>query len=123
MSALNRIHPLLAKIIVIAALTLLLLLPLSKVESLIAERAALRDAAVTRVANGVGHAQSVSAVMLVLPLTRTWTTDGRECTETKNYRLLASTVEVSGEVGGELRKSGIYRVPAYKASLHLASTP
>ncbi len=116
----NRINPLLAKIIVIALLTLVLLVPLSKVESLIAERAALRDAAVTRVAKGVGYAQSVGAIMLVLPLTRTWVTDGRECSETKNYRLLASTAEVSGEVHGELRKSGIYRVPVYKASLHIA---
>ncbi len=71
MSALNRIHPLLTNIIVIALLTLLLLVPLSKVESLIAERAALHDAAVTRVANGVGHAQSLGAIMLVLPVTRT----------------------------------------------------
>jgi inner membrane protein involved in colicin E2 resistance len=55
MSGPNRINPLLAKILSIALLTLLLLIPLWRVESLIAERAALRDSAVQRVANGVGR--------------------------------------------------------------------
>jgi inner membrane protein len=71
MSGLNRINPLAAKILLIALLTLVLLVPLARVESLIAERAALRDSAVERVANGVGHAQSIGAVMMVVPVTRT----------------------------------------------------
>ncbi len=119
---LNRINPLLAKIFIIAMLTLLLLVPLSRVESLIAERAALRDGAVARVANGVGHAQRIGAIMLVVPVTRSWVNDGKQCSETKMHRVLANTVEVSGDVGGELRKSGIYRVPVYRASLHITGT-
>ncbi len=55
MSGLNSVNPLLAKFLLVALLTLMLLLPLSRVEGLIAERAALRDGAVARVANGVGH--------------------------------------------------------------------
>ncbi len=72
MSGLIEINPLLLKILVIALLTLLLLVPLGRVESLIAQRAALRDGAVARVANGVGHAQSVGAMVLVVPVTRSW---------------------------------------------------
>lgn len=70
MSSVSRINPLLAKILLIAGLSLVLLLLLWRVESLIAERSALRDNAVERVANGVGHAQSIGAVMMIQPLTR-----------------------------------------------------
>jgi hypothetical protein len=71
MSSVSRINPLLAKILLIVALSLVLLLPLGRMESLIAERSALRDSAVERVAHGVGHAQSIGAVMMILPVTRT----------------------------------------------------
>ena len=71
MAGLNSVNPLLAKILLIALLTCLLLLPLRQVEGLIAERAGLRDSAVERVANGVGHAQRIGAVMMIVPLTRT----------------------------------------------------
>jgi hypothetical protein len=46
MSSLNRINPLLAKILMIALLTLALLVPLARMQSLIAERTALRSSAV-----------------------------------------------------------------------------
>jgi inner membrane protein len=122
MSGLNRINPLAVKILLIALLTLVLLVPLSRVESLIAERAALRDSAVERVANGVGHAQSIGALMMVVPVTRTWVAEGKEYSETKSHRLLATAVDVTGTVGSELRKSGIYTVPTFKASLHIVGS-
>jgi inner membrane protein len=71
-SGLTSINPLLAKLSLVALLTLLLLVPLGRVEGLISERAALRDSAVARVASGVGHAQAIGAVMMVVPVTRTW---------------------------------------------------
>jgi inner membrane protein len=122
MSSLNRMNPLLAKILVIALLTLVLLVPLGRMESLIAERASLRDSAVDRVANGVGHAQSIGAVMLVMPVIRTWVNDGKEYSETKIYRLLANSVDVTGTVGSELRRSGIYTIPTFKATLHISGS-
>jgi inner membrane protein len=93
MSGLNRFNPLLTKIVVIALLTLALLVPLARVESLIAERAALRDGAAERVASGVGHAQCIGAMMLVVPVTRTWMVNGEEHSETIVHRLLASSPE------------------------------
>ena len=122
MSGLNRVNPLLVKMLIIVLLTLVLLFPLGRVESLIAERAALRDTAVERVANGVGHAAIIGAVMMVVPVTRTWVDDGKECSETKRYHVLASSVDVAGTVGGELRRSGIYSVPTFKATLHIAGS-
>jgi inner membrane protein involved in colicin E2 resistance len=78
-------------------------------ESLIAERSALRDSAVERVAKGVGHAQSIGTVMLIQPVTRTWVDGGKEFSETKRLRVLADSVDVTGSVSTELRSSGIYR--------------
>jgi inner membrane protein len=117
-----NLNPLLAKILLIALLTVVLLLPLSRVESLIAERASLRDSAVERVANGVGHAQSIGAMMLAISVTRTWTVDGKECSSTANHYLLASEVDIRGTVDSELRRSGIYTVPAFRANLHVAGS-
>jgi inner membrane protein len=122
MSGLNSIHPLLAKILLIALLTLVLLLPLRQVEGLITERAALRQSAVERVASGIGHAQRIGAVMLVVPITRTWVDDGKEYSQTKPHYLLANSVEVWGTAGSELRRSGIYTVPTFKATVHMAGS-
>jgi len=72
MSSVNRINPLLAKTLLIVLLTLVLLLPIGRMESLIAERSALRDSAVERVANGVGRAQSMDGIRVddvMLPVT------------------------------------------------------
>jgi inner membrane protein len=118
----TNLNPLLAKIILIVLLTLVLLLPLSRVESLIAERASLRDGAVERVANGVGHSQSIGAVMMFVPVTRSWMVDGKEYSATTNHYLLASDVDVKGSVDSELRKSGIYTVPAFHANLHISGS-
>ena len=112
----------LAKMLIIVPLTLVLLVPLARVESLIAERAALRDSAVARVANGVGHAAIIGAVMMVVPVTRTWVDGGKEYSETKRHRLLASSVDAAGTVSSELRRSGIYTVPTFKATLHIAGS-
>ncbi len=122
MSGLNRMNPLLIKMLSVVLLTLALLFPLSRVESLIAERAALRDTAVERVANGVGHAAIIGAVMMVVPVTRTWVDDGKEYSETKRHHVLASSVDVTGTVGGELRRSGIYSVPTFKSTVHIAGS-
>ena len=122
MPGLNSVNPLLAKLLLVVLLTLMLLLPLSRVEGLIAERAQLRDSAVARVANGVGHAQSIGAVMMVVPVTRTWVDNGKEYSETKNHRVLAGSVDVTGTVDSASRRSGIYTVPTFKATLHIVGS-
>lgn len=122
MTGLNSVNPLLAKLLLVVLLTLMLLLPLSRVEGLIAERAKLRDSAVARVANGVGHAQSIGAVMMVVPVTRTWVDNGKEYSETKSHRVLAGSVDVTGTVDSASRRSGIYTVPTFKATLHIVGS-
>jgi inner membrane protein len=117
-----RFNPFLVKIFLIIALTLALLIPLHLVESLIAERTGLRATAMERVANGMGHSQRIGALMWVIPVTRTREVDGKFRSETKTYRVLASQAEVLGSVTSELRRSGIYTVPAFQAKLHIAGS-
>src|SRR5258708_18292033 len=90
MSGLNRMNPLLIKMLIIVLLTLVLLVPLGRVESLIAERAALRDTAVGRVANSVGHAAIIFALMMVVTRSPTWVGDGTENSENNAHHALSS---------------------------------
>jgi len=118
----SRFNPLFVKILLIALITLVLLVPLGRVESLIAERATLSQSAGARVAHGVGGPQTIGAVMLVMPITRTWSDDGKEYSETKNYRVLADSLDIAGKVAAELRRSGIYTVPTFQADLHITGS-
>lgn len=122
MSSVSRMNPLLAKILLIVLLSLVLLLPLGRMESLITERSALRDSAVERVAGGVGHAQNIGAVMLVQPVIRTWMNGGKEFSNTKSLRVLADSADVTGSVSTELRRSGIYTIPTFRAQLHVSGS-
>jgi inner membrane protein involved in colicin E2 resistance len=108
------------KLLLVVLLTIMLLLPLHQVEGLIAERAAARASAVERVAHGVGHAQSIGSVMMIVPVTRSWVDNGRKYSETKTHRLLSGSVDVTGSVDSTLRRSGIYTVPTFKATVHIA---
>ena len=113
----TRIHPLFLKLFLIGVLTLLLLVPLLRVEALIAERSLKRADALARVANVVGHAQQIGAVLLNVPVSRSWIVDGKAYAETREYRLLARTVNIGAVVETGERRSGIYTVPAFQAKL------
>ena len=115
----QRFNPLLAKVGCIAAVTLLLLIPLRQVESLIAERASLRDAAVERIAHGVGQAQSIGGLMLIVPVTRTQLHSDKTVFATSTLHILADSTAVQGSVSTQKRHSGIYNIPTYQAKLHL----
>ena len=64
----------------------------------------------------------IGAVMMVVPVTRTWVTNGKEYSATKRHRLLAGSVDVTGTVDSASRRSGIYTVPTFKATLHIAGS-
>lgn len=122
MSNLFPVNPLLAKILTVALLTLVLLIPLGRVQVLIAARAALRDTAVARVANCVGHAQRIGAAMMIVPVTRSWVDGGKEYSQTTRHRVLADTVDVGGTAATGLRSSGLYTVPTFQAALRVSGS-
>src|SRR4051812_15845003 len=85
------IPPLVAKALVIAFLIVLLLVPLSKVESLVGERVGMRETAAARVAESWGGAQTTAGVLLAIPVETTrvvveQTAAGRETQRTEVER-------------------------------------
>jgi len=100
-------NPLLVKMLIIAVLlTLVLLFPFGRVESLIAERAALRDTAVGAWPRRRPMRRSSAPRMMVVagdPYLGEW---GRKLGN-QVPSPAASSVDVTGTVGGELRRSGI----------------
>ena len=118
----SRFNPLLLKLLSVGALVLLLWIPLARVESLIAERSSARGAALERVASSSGHEQRIGAAMLILPVTRTWSVDGKPFVESRTVHRLANDVVITGSVRTETRQSGIYRIPTFLASMSISGS-
>ncbi len=115
-------NPLIVKLMLVSLIMLLLLWPLGLVERLVGERSALRYSAVERVAGNVGRAQQVGALMLLVPVTRIATIDGKPFATTTDYHVLANTVHIDGSVDTVARHSGIYVVPAFAAKLQVSGS-
>ncbi|MDH5211850.1 MAG: inner membrane CreD family protein, partial [Betaproteobacteria bacterium] len=112
----------------IALLALVLFVPVTMIQGLIAERQARRDEAVSGIAQGWGRRQTLSGPYLLVPYERTRidvvqeTIDGRprerrtERTESHVLRLPADTVDwrIGAEVSEKAR--GIYKARLYSAS-------
>jgi inner membrane protein len=127
LSLLNRLMPLL-KIGAILFLTLLLLIPMIRIQFLIRERQALRDSVVQEIARSAGYAQTITGPLLIVPYTRKLqeqqldanqklVTVTRE--ESGELRLLPATMDVAGELQTEERRRGIYRARIFNADLQV----
>jgi inner membrane protein len=122
------IPPLLGKSLVIGGLILLLLVPISHVESLVSERVGMRQEAAARVAESWGGAQITAGVLLSIPVETTrviveQTAAGRETQRTEVMRnvlyVLPDTLDVSADVEPDYRTVGLYRTPVYLARIAL----
>jgi inner membrane protein len=124
---LTRLMPLL-KIGAIVFLTLLLLIPMIRIQFLIRERQALRDTVVQEIARSAGYAQTVTGPLVIVPYTRKLqeqqldanqklVTVTRE--ESGELRLLPATLDVGGRLETEERRRGIYRARIFNADLKL----
>jgi inner membrane protein len=124
MSVIKAINPLFAKTLVIGLIAIGLLVPLAQVESLVAERGAMRDTAEQRVAQGWGRQQVLGGPVLQIPVdTRAIDpVDARREIVRRDLRfLLPETLDVVAELTPAERHSGIYRVNGYTASLAMTA--
>lgn len=122
-------NPIFLKSLVVGALALALLIPLSMVRELVAERQARAAEAVAGIAEGWGLRQVLGGPMLAVPYERHWTevkrevVDGRpreariERKESRVLRLPAASVD--WVVGAELTEKarGLYKARLYGARL------
>lgn len=120
---------LLLKTAVVAALSLVLMVPIGMIRDLVKERQERRDQAVGAIAEGWGKRQVLAGPYVVLPYERRWTevkretVDGRlrevrnERSESRVLRLPASAVEwsVAAEISEKAR--GIYKARLYSARI------
>jgi inner membrane protein len=108
------------KAVIVAILTLFMLWPLARVESLVNERQALEHQAYDTIAAGFGGSQVLGApIISVDTQERTVVVDPTSKSSTDAWNagaplhLLADDVQVSNEVAVSVRGKGIYSVPVY----------
>ena len=109
------------KLLTIGFLMLLLLIPLSMVESLIYERMNRSDEAIEEVSNDWGGRQLLSGPVLTVPMEEAYEVKTGKVTET-HYRtrylqLLPERSEIAGNLQPEKLNRGIYNVVVYKGDL------
>lgn len=108
------------KAVMIAALTILMLWPLSRVESLVRERQALQAQAYQVIAAGFGGSQVLGAPILSVETEDSSvevnpSTNAKTETWTKGapLHLLPDDVQITNQVSVEVRSKGIHSVPVY----------
>jgi inner membrane protein len=123
------VPPLLAKVLVIGFLIVVLLVPLSQVESLVGERVGMRQTAAQRVAESWGGVQTTAGVLLVIPVETTrvvieQTVAGRETQRTELRRnvlyVLPDSLKVDANVELTSRTVGLYETPVYTSHVRIA---
>jgi inner membrane protein len=120
MSTQRRFESVSIKAAIIAALTLMLLWPLSRVENLVRERQALQTQAYEVIASGFGGAQVLGAPILKVD-TQERTVVVDPATKSSNEAwaggaplyLLPDDVRIATQTRVEVRSKGIYSVPVY----------
>lgn len=109
------------RIILIAAIILILLIPLFMIQSLIEERQAYRDEAIKEVSKGWAGNQIVSGpVLSVLSSKDEKSNDGKTYTTNLQTNLLPEKLNYDVELMPEKRYLGIYEIVLYRAKIRLS---
>lgn len=107
----------------VALLVLLLLIPLSMVESLIHEREQRRAEVVAEIAGKWGLDQQLAGPILKIPYSeRVEDNRGRITRVERAVYLLPQQLEISGEMQPQVRYRGIFEAVLYETDLHLSGT-
>ena len=120
---------LLLKTLIVGALALLLMIPVSMIQNLVAERQARANEAIAGIAEGWGKRQTVAGPYLYVPYERRWTVVKRDTVEGKQRETRTEHMEsqvlrfpataldwqVDADIGEKAR--GIYKARLYSARL------
>lgn len=107
------------KVVGIAVLALLMLIPLAQVNGLIGERRARAAEAAEQIARRWGGAQIVGGPVLVVPVLRVrMQADGAARVEEREY-LLPDRLAVSATLAPETRRYGLYESTVYRAEVKI----
>lgn len=116
------------KLIAMVVLAAFLMLALSSIRSLVAERQARRDGAVQDIARSSSGEQQLAGPVLIVPYRRVISDlnhDGRHYLEERavagELRFLPESLDIDGNMPTERRARGIYEVRIYRADLHVTA--
>ncbi len=112
-------HSISGKVVFIAALILMLLIPMGMIKSLVSERAGSMLAAQTDIAEAWGGAQTVGAPILVVPFRYSTMRSGVSVTVRDVFYVLPNELRYTGDVTTTVRYRGIFEVPVYTANLNV----
>lgn len=105
------------KIVTIAGLCLLLLIPMVMIKDLIRERNRTQEEAIEEVSDKWSHSQTITGPYLNFQYPATIEEDGKQRTITKNLVLFPDDLFIEGELKTEVLKRGIYEVNVYQSEL------
>ncbi len=108
------------KVLFIAALVLVLLIPMGMIKGVVNERAYLLRSAHADIASAWGNAQTIGGPILVVPYRYTRLLSGISVTARDELYVLPQELRFEGEVRTEIRYRGIYQVPVYTAELRVS---
>lgn len=106
------------KVLFIAFLILILLIPLGMIEGLVDERAFLYGTARDDIGRSWGQAQTIGGPILVVPFSHARYVNGQTVRVSDELYVLPEHLEISGRAEAEERRRGIYKVPVYTTRLH-----
>lgn len=107
------------KVLFIAVLILILLIPLGMIEGLVVERSQLYETARDDIGRSWGQAQIVGGPIVVVPFSHTRYVNAQPVVVQDELYLLPEQLDIVGQADAEERRRGIYRVPVYTTRLHV----
>ncbi len=110
------------KLITIAILTLLLLIPASMIESTIQEREGLNMQAIEEVSAIWAREQQINGPVLAIPLIYEYKEEDKVKTITKHLYILPENLAIDGSISPEKLHRGIYEIVVYKSSMILGGS-
>lgn len=109
-----------AKLIIIGVLILVILIPMTMIESLILERQERKAEAVLDVTSKWGENQVITGPIITIPYKTYSRTSATGESETLHYRhFLPENLKIEGNLTSERRERGIYEVVLYKSQLSI----
>lgn len=108
------------KLIAIAALILVFLIPVSLVKGLINERQFRQSQVAGEVTASWAGAQTIAGPVMVVPYTVTVTEQNRTKEDIEYAYFLPETLRIDGKADVEVRSRGIYDVPVYTSKLNVS---
>jgi len=107
------------KAIIIGVLVLLLMIPSVWIMSIIDEREAYRQEALSDITSKWGGNQFIAGPVLVLPVEiLNEGTDGKKYISTRNIYLLSKSLDIESSMEPEIRYRGIYEILLYKSNIY-----